>query len=58
MVSPFAQGTSSENNVGDRVRTFRCLHPLSVGSSGDRSGFKIYEQERSLNLHFKKEMNR
>ncbi|GKC00410.1 hypothetical protein Tco_0986546 [Tanacetum coccineum] len=35
MVSPFAQGISSENNVGDRVRTFRCLHPLSVGSSGD-----------------------
>ena len=22
MVAPFAQGTSSENNVGDRVRTF------------------------------------
>ena len=41
MVAPFAQGTSSENNVGDRVRTFRWLRPLSVGSSifryGDRS---------------------
>ncbi|KAI3677469.1 hypothetical protein L6452_36731 [Arctium lappa] len=47
MVPPFAQGGSSENNVGDRVRTFRCLHPLSVGSSGDRSGFKIYEQDLS-----------
>ena len=41
MVAPFAQGTSSENNVGDRVRTFRWLRLLSVGSSifryGDRS---------------------
>lgn len=35
MVAPFAQGTSSENNVGDRVRTFRWLRPLSVGSSLD-----------------------
>jgi hypothetical protein len=34
MVSPFAQGTSSENNVGDRVRT-RWLRLLSVGSSLD-----------------------
>ena len=39
--APFAQGTSSENNVGDRVRASRWLRPLSVGSSifryGDRS---------------------
>lgn len=38
MVAPFAQGTSSENNVGDRVRTFRWLRPLSVGSSIFRYG--------------------
>ena len=41
MVAPFAQGTSSENNVGDRVRTLRWLRPCCVGSSifryGDRS---------------------
>ncbi|CAL0324942.1 unnamed protein product [Lupinus luteus] len=29
MVAPFAQGASSRKNVGDRVRTFRWLRPLS-----------------------------
>ncbi|KAJ4949828.1 hypothetical protein NE237_008302 [Protea cynaroides] len=40
MVAPFAQGTSSENNVGDRGRTFRWLRPLSVAQengTGDRT---------------------
>ncbi|KAK1405830.1 hypothetical protein QVD17_42477 [Tagetes erecta] len=39
MVSPFAQGTSSENNVGDRVRTFqaRFFNSSSASFHFDRS---------------------
>lgn len=54
MVAPFAQGTSLENNVGDRVRTFRWLRPCCVGSSifryGDRSIQRSISFYRQIDL--------
>jgi hypothetical protein len=61
MVAPSVQGTSSENNVWDRVRTFRWLRPFSVGSSIFIFCFQdlyLWTRETPKYIHLKKEMNR